>query len=356
MKLLLLACLLFSISPNSLLAQDDLMDTYGYSPDTLDVYSDGDLDLDLAADTLMLDSLGQLIIDSPTLYLEEVEDPYDKMMAEIERDIRRQQRFEEREENKPSLWLFLLFLLGLPISIYIHSWIQARRHKNTWESGVFPQNLAFKNDNLMQAYLRLAALMVKADPTDSKRKFAYMANYFQQKFPGNDIDFNDTLKQAYKFPIDAKTVTHWLNKHLNKKHQRIQILHFLVGLSFIDGSINSSELKVLKNLTALLKLGQKELDSLIAMQKDYKQDSYKEREKVAPRVNSKELLIKRSSKILGVSITATADEIKKAYRKLAKLHHPDLFSNESPEQQRMAEERFIEVNNAYEQLLKLKFD
>ena len=48
--------------------------------------------------------------------------------------------------------------------------------------------------------------------------------------------------------------------------------------------------------------------------------------------------------ILGVARTATADEIKKAYRKLARELHPDL--NPSPE----AQERFKEVTAAYEVL------
>ena len=45
--------------------------------------------------------------------------------------------------------------------------------------------------------------------------------------------------------------------------------------------------------------------------------------------------------ILGVSKTATADEIKKAFRKLARKHHPDAGGSE---------EKFKEINEAYEVL------
>lgn len=48
--------------------------------------------------------------------------------------------------------------------------------------------------------------------------------------------------------------------------------------------------------------------------------------------------------VLGVSKTASADEIKKAYRSLAKKYHPDI--NKEPG----AEEKFKEINEAYEVL------
>ncbi len=50
--------------------------------------------------------------------------------------------------------------------------------------------------------------------------------------------------------------------------------------------------------------------------------------------------------ILGVSKTATDEELKKAYRKLAKKYHPDA----NPDNKAEAEKKFKEVNEAYEVL------
>ncbi len=49
--------------------------------------------------------------------------------------------------------------------------------------------------------------------------------------------------------------------------------------------------------------------------------------------------------ILGVSKTASADEMKKAYRKLAMKHHPDKNPND-----KAAEEKFKEISHAYDVL------
>src|SRR3990167_2846126 len=48
--------------------------------------------------------------------------------------------------------------------------------------------------------------------------------------------------------------------------------------------------------------------------------------------------------ILGVSKNASADELKKAYRNLARKHHPDIDKSEG------AEQKFKEINEAYQVL------
>jgi hypothetical protein len=56
--------------------------------------------------------------------------------------------------------------------------------------------------------------------------------------------------------------------------------------------------------------------------------------------------------ILGVPRNATADEIKKAYRKLAQDYHPDKLVGVPPAVKKLAEEKFKDVQEAYEILSK----
>lgn len=54
--------------------------------------------------------------------------------------------------------------------------------------------------------------------------------------------------------------------------------------------------------------------------------------------------------VLGVDKSASSDEIKKAYRKLAMKWHPDKFSTSPEAEKKEAEEKFIEISNAYDVL------
>ena len=56
--------------------------------------------------------------------------------------------------------------------------------------------------------------------------------------------------------------------------------------------------------------------------------------------------------VLGVSRSASDDEIKKAYRSLSRKYHPDANINNPNKDQ--AEEKFKQVQQAYDQIMKEK--
>jgi len=59
-------------------------------------------------------------------------------------------------------------------------------------------------------------------------------------------------------------------------------------------------------------------------------------------------MLDRYYKILGLKSNASLIEVKQAYRKLAKIWHPDKFPDASPEEQQQAVEKFKEIAEAYE--------
>jgi DnaJ family protein C protein 7 len=89
--------------------------------------------------------------------------------------------------------------------------------------------------------------------------------------------------------------------------------------------------------------------AVIDYEKIYKLDKSKEHQHL---LKEAKLELKKSKrkdyyKILGVSKTVNDDEIKKAYRKSALLHHPDRHANETDEKKAEEEKRFKEVGEAY---------
>jgi len=61
---------------------------------------------------------------------------------------------------------------------------------------------------------------------------------------------------------------------------------------------------------------------------------------------------KSDYKVLEISSDATDEEVKKAYRKMANKYHPDKVSHLGDELQKLAEEKFKSVNDAYQTIKK----
>ncbi|TSJ47696.1 DnaJ domain-containing protein [Fluviicola chungangensis] len=242
-------------------------------------------------------------------------------------------------------WLVIL-LFGIPFVGGITLYVYKTRHARSWRKGIFPQSLKPTEDNYLEAYLALGAKLMLINYQESKEKIQFINQYFNRYFPKATYNFGDSLLFSLKYPIRTETITDWMKMHLKDEGSRSQIIYFLTGLALINGKMNSSELNFLKQINADLDLNPDNLAKIIAIYAAYSEHRKEKETKKSGSVSKK-----YAHEILGVSKNATQDEIKKAYRQLVKLHHPDKFATGTESQQKMAAEKFVEIQNAYESLI-----
>lgn len=245
-------------------------------------------------------------------------------------------------EKQISGYLIIFIVIGLVLlSIYL---LREHNKNKEWKQGVFPSKLNYNRESLLRAYICLAANMMRRDNRENARKRIFITNFLKKEFSTSKLDYVAYLKFSLKYPIQLETVCHWLNIHLNDVREKLQIIHLLVGVSILDGGIVKNELWLLRELVRLLNLNQKELDSILS--------KYLEEEQKRILSNSKLSNRENALNILGLDQNVTIKEIKKAYRKLVMINHPDKFSLESKEQVQLAQERFLKIQEAYEFLVK----
>lgn len=115
--------------------------------------------------------------------------------------------------------------------------------------------------------------------------------------------------------------------------QRIQLLSFLVQIAQSDGHICSDEVIALRDVALAMGLSTQELDSLLHLRGDSLEEAYQ---------------------VLEITSSATDEEVKAAYRRLALKHHPDRVAALGEDVRRAAEEKFQQINNAKEKIYKAR--
>ena len=135
-----------------------------------------------------------------------------------------------------------------------------------------------------------------------------------------------------------------MNEHVKEDRAKLQIINLLIAISKIDGALVKNELWLLRELVRQLNLDQNDLDAILAI---YFKAESKSNFSSSNMTNKENAL-----NVLGLNQNATLKEIKKAYRKLAMIHHPDKFIQEGENELRLAQERFLKIQEAYEFLIK----
>lgn len=249
-------------------------------------------------------------------------------------------------------WVYIVvFFVPIIWAIY---WGYTRSRKNkALKKGVFLDKLPGIQDNILEAYVCLAVVLIQLQKNEAAKKVKFVNQFFSKYFDIENKIYSSVLYDYYNGdPIHYESVVNWLNKSIQESDKRAQILFFLVGIAILDGEIIPKELTFLQRVAELLGIEKRELDQIIDTQfyrrAKNKQQSSSHAEPQAEHILSKAFLV------LGLNGKESIDEIKSIYRNLAKTYHPDRYATESQVQQQMAHERFVAIQEAYELVMKTK--
>jgi DnaJ like chaperone protein len=185
--------------------------------------------------------------------------------------------------------------------------------------------------DFMVSLLVLMAAVMKADGKIMKSELDYVKTYLLRNFGDDDTtEALKVLKEILNKPIPLADVCNQIRSHTDYS-SRLQLLHLLFGIALADGVISKEELNTIDEITARLGINVADLNSIKSMFIEDTDWAYK---------------------VLEIEKTATNEEIKKAYRKIALKNHPDKVAYLGEDIRKSANEKFQKVNEAYEKVKK----
>jgi DnaJ like chaperone protein len=213
-------------------------------------------------------------------------------------------------------------LLGFLVGSMIDS---STEHSSTYTSS----NARTSQGDFGMSLLVLVAAVMKADGKVVKSELDYVKRFFVRQFGQESakqalLMLKDILKQE----IPVRDVCLQIKGNMDYS-SRLQLLHILFNISLADSIIQTSEVEIIEKIAAYLGVASGDFLSIKNM--------------FIPETDS-------SYKILEIDPSASNEEVKKAYRRMAMKYHPDKVSHLGEDFRKSADEKFKMVNEAYEKI------
>jgi len=179
--------------------------------------------------------------------------------------------------------------------------------------------------------LVLSAAVMKADGKVVKAELEYVRSFFTSQFGIEESNrLISLLEEILKQEINIQDVSIQIGQFMDYP-SKLQLLHYLFGIASADGQYHDKEVDVISQIAGLMGVGAGDFASIRAM---FIKD-----------LNS-------AYDILEITSSASDDEVKKAYRRLAVQYHPDKVAHLGEDIHKSATEKFQKLNAAYEEIKK----
>ncbi|CAN5265592.1 hypothetical protein BH09BAC5_BH09BAC5_12820 [soil metagenome] len=179
--------------------------------------------------------------------------------------------------------------------------------------------------------LVLTAAVMKSDGKVVKSELDFVKKFLVAQFGDDEAKrLLPVLRDLLAKDIPVREVCLQIRQFMPEA-QRIQLLHYLFGISKADGHVDHREAILIEEISTYLNIGRADFESVRAMYWRNTDSDYK---------------------ILEIEVNVTDDEVKKAFRKMAIKYHPDKVADLGEAAQKTAQEKFQIVQEAYDNIRK----
>ena len=196
------------------------------------------------------------------------------------------------------------------------------------------------------ALIVLIAAVMKADGQVKRSELDYVKRFLLTNYgEARGKEMLKVLQHMVEQDIAIDQVCQQIKVNTDY-NTRYHMLDFLFGIGGADGEFDQTELNMLRLIAQYLGISQSDYTSIYERHVGHADYSYSGGSRKSGSSNS--TYNKNPYKVLGIDSSATDDEVRKAYRKMAMKYHPDRVAGMSEEMQRNAAEEMKEINRAYE--------